>query len=313
MLKSNITLLILFIWSIVLVGQDRNILEGATEFRNILLKEYSGNLIQIEKLRRRLDSLGLGQEEFYEFRENLSYVRKRANHENSNAASQPLEVLLNNRVFNYLTEAEIELCIQNLALLYIPTNGIWEDRFPHKLKPNSLRFKRIAEYGIQNGDRIMHFEAPNSHLCEILFLSYDSLELIHYPIDFQEGCEHIFETVVKSKSAPAEALVYHLDSPPSVYSTRLVDKVIYDALPLLQDEKKKYFKKRIELIHKYLKEDGVLIIGANFDSISIDESIPNFRTLDKSIKKIVAHGFVFKERIIASGEYVVYTFWRGNK
>jgi len=290
------------------VGQHAEILRGASEFRKIVFENFEVNLQKIEKIRTKLDSSGLDTKDFYRFINNLNSVAKNLNKGSIKGRQYNINALKNSKMYRGIDEKELVTIIENLSLIYIPYFGIWEERYPHKIDVNSLRLKEIGQYGIEEGDRILHYHAMQSHLAELLFLSYDSIHISYNPFDFIIEKGKLFELVADSVHNSSNTLEYLFETYPKFKEDQLYDKVIFNCLGILFFRQFPHFNKKIKTIHKLLALDGEFIAGANYQTLMFDGPFPEIQEIDKKVERILKCGFVLKERIHEVGEYVVYKF-----
>ena len=294
--------------AITCFSQSANILKGTSEFRNIILNEYMINAQQIEKIRQKLDSISVTNHEFERFCYNLSFVSRNLDNDELRGRQYMVNALKSNPAYKNLTEKELIIVIDNFELIFLNKLGIWKERYPHKLDAKSLRLKEISQYGVTTGDRILHFSALNNHLCEILYLSYDSLQISYNPYRFEFKENKIFDAVSSKKQKPSSSLSYLLEEFPKPLNNQLYDKVVFECLGILFFRSFPNFKKKMKTIHKLLTPEGELIVSANYNTIMFDGPVPEISRIDKKIERILDRGFKLKERIFSENEYIVYKF-----
>ena len=306
---NKILLIITFVlFGTLSYGQHYNIIKGTSEFRNIILANHMVNLHKVEKIRRKLDSLGVNDKTFERFYYNLNYVSKNLYTGELDGRQYMVDALKSSIAYKNLSKDELATIIENFELIHVCRNGFWEERYPHNLDVNSLRIKEISQYGIRENDRILHFFARKNHVCEILYLSFDSIHITHNPYKFAIEENKIFETVSRDSPSHTRTISYSFEEKPSKKQEQLYDKIIFDCLGMLFLKYYPDLKKNMSIIHNILAPDGELIVGANYQTFMFDGQFPAIEEVDKRIKRILKHGFLLKERLYVENEYVVYKF-----
>ncbi len=294
-------------------SQDKAILRGASEFRKTVLNHYLVNFQQVEKIRQKLDSLGVDNQDFERFCYHLNYISKNLYTGELAGRQYMVDMLKSNKAYKSLSEKELAIVIDNFEFIFLSKFGIWRERYPHKMDANSLRLKELSQYAINEGDRVLHFSAMKNHACEIMFLSYDSVQITHNPFKFEFKGSKIFDTISSERPNSSSSLVYLFDEFPKPIDNPLYDKVIFDCLGILFFRIYPNFKKKLNTIHELLAPDGELIVGANYQTLAFDGPFPEIGEIDKKISRILERGFELKERLYSENEYVVYKFRKVEK
>lgn len=289
-------------------GQDRNILKGATELRKIVLENYATNILQLEKIREKLDSLEVSDRDYEWFCHRLNYVSRNLYNEELRGRQSMVDLLKESKIYNALNESELATVIDNFELLSIPKTGIWNERYPHKIDVNSLRLKEISNFGVNKGDRILHFHAINNHLCEIYFLSYDSIDITHHPISYLTNERKLFEVISKEKGNSTSALNYPLTEHAKLDTDQKYDIIVFDALGVISYQRYEGFNKKFSQIRKMLKDDGELIISGNYFRPPFDGPFRDIDLIDEKTKRVTKLGFILKEKLYVENEFLTYKF-----
>lgn len=266
------------------------------------------NLQAVEKIRLRLDSIGVDDLEYERFIDYLYYVANNLYNGELKGRQYMVDNLKSNRSYQFLSEKEVAILIDNMELISIMAFGILEDRFPHKLDRKSLRLKEISQYGIKSGDRILHFSALNNRLGELLYLSYDSIQITFNPFRFRMESSKVFDVIASSGYKPSNSLGYIFEKFPKPVDNMFYDKVIFDCVGILFFTIYPDFKKKIKTIHNLLSTDGELIVGANYQTPPFEGPFHEISAIDKKMKRILDCGFELKEKVYSENEYIIYKF-----
>lgn len=305
--KGVLLFFVIFLLSGALKSQDPNILKGISELREIVFENYSINLKQIELIRQKLDSIDVDKKEFLYFTSQLNYVSKNLYSDELEGREFLISFLLESKAYKKLTEVQKAIVLDNTDLIYFILPGIWGERYPHKIDPHSIRLKEISNYGIKEGEEILHYKAFNNHLCDVLFLSFDSINISHYPVEFKWMDKKLFEMVGSCCTNETRKLNYPLVES-SKLDPRKYDKIIYDALGLLDLRRQTNLKYRFKEIYNLLDDEGELIISGNSFNSPFDGPFGSEKYIDSLIKKVMKFRFKLKERIFVEDEFVVYKF-----
>ncbi|MEM9544827.1 MAG: hypothetical protein AAGA77_02585 [Bacteroidota bacterium] len=295
----------------VLHCQKAKIVKGASEFRRIIFEEYLVHVQKVEKIRLKLDSVVSSEKDFYRFCNNLNFVAKNITGDESKARQSSINALKTSEIYNSLDENELATLLESLQLIYISRFGIWNNRYPHQIDPNSLRLNEVSHYGIEDGDRVLHFSAFQNRLVELLYLSYDSLEVAFNPAPVDKIEDPIFD-LISNGDRSTNKLYYLFGEFSEVTDAPRFDKIVYDCLHHFFYRWFPDFKKKMKGIENLLAPNGELIIGTNFETMQFDRKIPDIQEIDRRVKRIMKCGFELKERIHAEGEYIVYRFKKIN-
>lgn len=289
-------------------GQDREILKGTSELRRIVLENYAINVLQLDEIRAKLDSLSVTNEEFKWFCYNLGYVSSNLYTGNLEGRQYRVEWVKENKIFKGLSERELAIVIDNLELLDVPRTGFWEERYPHKINTNSVRLKEISNYNIEKGDRILHYNAGGNHLCDILYLSLDSIEITHHPFLYKTKDRKFFEVVSKNNGTSSNKLNYPITASAQLDINFKYDKIVFDGIGILFHRIYSNFSKNFKEIHTMLNDDGELIMSCNYYAPPFDGPFQEVKLIDEKIGRVLKLGFKLKEKIHVENEYLVYKF-----
>jgi len=295
------------------ISQSAKIFRGTTEFRNIIFDHYLIKIQQLERIRIKLDSVGVTDSEFDKMYNNLNYIAKNLYNGELSGRQYIINELNSSSAYKSLNKKELAIIIDNIELILLNRLGIWDKRHPHKLNVNSLRLKEISQYGVEEGERILHYHAYQNHLSEILYLSYDNLQIAYNPVVFVDKKSKVFDLVSSQIQKESSTLTYSLEEYPKLINNQFYDKVVFDCLGILFYDSYPNLNKRIRYINQLLAADGELIVSANYKTIKVDGGFPEISKLDKKIEKILDLGFKLKERIFSENEYIIYKFMKEVK
>ena len=212
------------------------------------------------------------------------------------------------RIYQALNDSELAILIENFEFMSIGPTGIWTERYPHKIEVNSLRLKEVSQYGITKGDRILHFNASNNHLCEILYLSFDSIDIAHHPADYSSGEKELFQVVSAEANKESSRLNYPISSFSTLDTDQKYDKIVVNAFGALFYTDRSRLKYQLSIIHKMLKEEGELIVSSNNFNPTYEGPIEDITFIDREINKVLKYRYKLKEKIVVPNEYLVYKF-----
>jgi hypothetical protein len=288
------------------IGQDRNLLKGVSEFREIVLRNYSLNIMQLEAVRSKLDSLGVDESEFKRFCFQLRYIFRNIYNEEQKNRKAYMRLVRESRIYQSLNDSEIAIIIENFELMSIAPTGIWSERYPHKIDANSLRLKEVSQYGIKKGDHILHFSASRNHLCEILYLSFDSIDITHHPAEYSSREKELFQVVFDGGRRESSKLNYPMSSLSRLDTDQKYDKIVVNAFGVLLYADRSRFKYQLSQIFKMLKEEGELILSANNFNPTYEGPVEDITFIEREINRMLKYGFKLKEKLISENEYLVY-------
>lgn len=307
MRKAFFLFLSLFLMYGSLNGQDPKILKGVSELRKVVFEHYELNLKQVELIRQKLDSVGVTKKEFTYFASQLNYVSKHLHSEELEGREYLISFLLENKAYKKLTEVQRAIILENFDLICFTLPGVWDERYPHRINPNSIRLKEISNYNIKEGEDILHYQAFNNHLCDILLLSFDSINIAHYPLKFNWTDKSLFNMIDTCCSTDTRNINYPLSKSSKLDDSKY-DKIIYDAFGINDLRRTLSYKHRFKEIYQLLEDEGELIVSANAVQFGFDGPFDVEKYLDSVVEKILKYRFELKERIFSENEYVVYKF-----
>jgi len=292
--------------SVHLCGQYQEAIKGASKFREIILESFKVEIQKIEGLKRKMDSLGISEQDFHTSCRHLYYVKRSIDKNISASTEYIYRVLINSEAYNAWDDNDLNLLLNNMDLISLSQLKLFDSRYPHRLNPASKTLKEIAHFGVEKGDKVLHYLARPTYLGALAYLSYDSIEVAYNSALKEFKPDRILDAIANGGKNPSSNLRYVFGQYPVTEKNILYDKIIFECAGMLFYARNDFLKRNFKNIYKILAAGGEVIISGNYDNPPFDGEFREIEEIEKKLKKVLKYGFEIKERIFKEGEFMVY-------
>lgn len=285
--------LLLPVYFVAQSTQVRQIAQGISKYRSYLLEKKPESRIQLGVVLRKLDKLGLNDEESSELTTFIGFLSQPDSLVNPSHLSFMIEQLRSRTYFDSLSDTELNVLADNADLYDLVNLDVLELDYPYIVKPGLSLHHELFFYDIQSGDRIAEIGAGNGEFSIVLTAIYDSLvlyinELDHYRV------KYITQKVEKLNSLldPSEVLVVQGGITRSGLEDDSVDKII------LRNTYHHFTEKKFMLasLHAALTEGGLLFLYEATHDLNKKDMCRSAMKEKDIVKLISKSGFNYLDR-----------------